>query len=140
MNNLNFNNKAWGSPNAAEMLNRNTLQPPPLMSQNTGLGNLGRNIVPPFQQPQQVFQNTMGLQQQNIAGLGRGLGLANSAMNTTLNPQIGTNPLFQQVAYPNTRNLSANVNTGLNPAAFKSTVQQTVQNSGTGAKQRVFTG
>nr|CAH7723592.1 unnamed protein product [Callosobruchus chinensis] len=141
MNNLGFNNKAWGSPAPTDMLNRNTLQPPPLMSQNTGLGNLGRNIVPPFQQPQQVFQNAMGLQQQNIAGLGRGLTLANSAVNTSLNQPIGSNPLFQQVAYPNTRNLTAgSVSPGLNPAAFKATVQQTVQNAGAGSKQRVFTG
>nr|CAI5835221.1 unnamed protein product [Callosobruchus analis] len=139
MNNLGFNNKAWGSP-APDMLNRNTLQPPPLMSQNTGIGNLGRNMVPPFQQPQQVFQNTMGLQQQNIAGLGRGLGLANNTINTSLNQQIGSNTLFQQVTYPNTRNLTTGGSPGLNPAAFKTNVPQTVQNTGAGAKQRVFTG
>ncbi|VEN50448.1 unnamed protein product [Callosobruchus maculatus] len=141
MNNLGFNNKAWGSPAPTDMLNRNTLQPPPLMSQNTGIGNLGRNMVPPFQQPQQVFQNAIGLQQQNIAGLDRGLTLANSTMNTPLNQQIGSNALFQQVTYPNTRNLgTGGVSPGLNPAAFKANVQQTVQNTGAGAKQRVFTG
>ncbi|XP_056647234.1 cell division cycle and apoptosis regulator protein 1-like [Diorhabda sublineata] len=126
-NNMAFNNKAWGrSNNSSNLMNQNTLQPQ-LMNQ-AGLGNMVQ-----FPGNQQVFQNAMGLQQQNI-----GLGLqqmANSAINAaaSLNSQIANNPIFQQVTYPNAR--------GLNPTAFQTNVpiQNNQNNSGSG-KQRVFTG
>lgn len=80
----------------------------------------------PFQPPQQqqVFQNSLGLQQQNLVGLQQ---MANS-MNNSLNPQIASNHIFQQVAYPNTR---------VNAQAFQTGNQN---NSGSGTKQKVLTG
>lgn len=105
-------------------MNQNSLQ-----SQMMNQGGLGNMVQ--FPGNQQVFQNAMGLQQQNI-----GLGLqqmANSAISASLNSQIANNPIFQQVTYPNAR--------GLNPTAFQTNVpiQNNQNNSGSG-KQRVFTG
>ncbi|KAG5877922.1 hypothetical protein JTB14_020960 [Gonioctena quinquepunctata] len=131
-NNIGFNNKAWGRANASpNMLNQGSLQPQ-LMNQGA-LGNMSTGMVQ-FPSNQQVFQNAMGLQQQN---LGMGLQqIANNAMNAaaSLNPQIANNPIFQQVTYPNTR--------GLNPTAFQTNLPLTnsQNNSGSGSKQRVFTG
>lgn len=93
------------------------------------VGNIGSGMVQ-FQPPQQqqVFQNPMGLQQQNLVGLQQ---MANN-MTNTLNPQIASNPIFQQVAYPNTR---------VNTQAFQTNLTAGVQsNSGSGTKQKVFTG
>lgn len=87
-------------------------------------------MVPPFQSPQQqqVFQNTMGLQQQNLVGLQQ---MANN-MSSTLNSQLASNHLFQQVSYPNTR---------VNTQAFQTNLSTNVQNNpGSGTKQKVFTG
>lgn len=76
----------------------------------------------PFQPPQQqqVFQSTLGLQQQNLVGL--------QQMASSMNPQIGSNHIFQQVTYPNTR---------VNTQAFQTGNQN---NSGSGSKQKVLTG
>ncbi|XP_023018304.1 cell division cycle and apoptosis regulator protein 1 [Leptinotarsa decemlineata] len=131
-NNIGFNNKAWGRTNSSpNMMNQGSIQPQ-LMNQGP-LGNMGTGMVQ-FPSNQQVFQNAMGLQQQNL-----GLGLqqmANNAMNAaaSLNPQIANNPIFQQVSYPNTR--------GLNPTAFQTNLSlpNSQSNSGSGPKQRVFTG
>lgn len=81
-----------------------------------------------FQPPQQtqVFQNSLGLQQQNMVDLQQ---MANN-MNNTLNQQIATNPVFQQVTYPNTR---------VNTQAFQTNLNTNVQNN-FGVKQKVFTG
>lgn len=84
----------------------------------------------PFQSPQQqqVFQNTMGLQQQSLVGLQQ---MANN-MSSTLNSQLASNHLFQQVSYPNPR---------VNTQAFQTNMNTTVQNSaGSGTKQKVLTG
>lgn len=103
------------------------------------LNNMNSGMVP-FQQQhqQQVFQNAMGMQQQNL-----GLGLqqmANTsvAMGAGIGTQIASNQLFQQVGtvtYPNTRTL--------NPTAFQAqnvSAVPPVQNATTSTKQRVFTG
>lgn len=84
----------------------------------------------PFQstQQQQVFQSSIGLQQQNLVGLQQ---MANN-MSNTLNCQLASNHLFQQVSYPNTR---------VNTQAFQTNINASVHdNTGTGAKQKVFTG
>lgn len=83
----------------------------------------------PFQSgQQQVFQNPLSIQQQSLVGLQQ---MANS-MSNSLNPQLASNPIFQQVAYPNTR---------VNTQAFQTNLNSNVQNnSGTGTKQKVFTG
>ncbi|CAH0558664.1 unnamed protein product [Brassicogethes aeneus] len=103
---------------------------------NQGLGNINTTGMIQFQQqqPQQCFQNSIGLGQQNISlGLQQ---IANNAINTAnLNSQIASNPLFQvpTVSYPNPR--------GLNPTAFQTQSISSVplaQISGT--KQRFFTG
>lgn len=105
----------------------------PLNTRNITLGpavgSIGSGMVQ-FQPPQQqqVFQNPIGLQQPNLVGLQQ---MANN-MNSTLNPQIASNPLFQQVAYPNTR---------VNTQAFQTNLNASVQNnSGSGTKQKVLTG
>lgn len=93
------------------------------------VGNINSGMVP-FQasQQQQVFQNPIGLQQQSLVGLQQ---MANS-MNNTLNPQLASNHIFQQVTYPNTR---------VNTQAFQTNMNSAVQNnSGSGTKQKVFTG
>lgn len=83
-----------------------------------------------FQSPQQqqVFQNTIGLQQQNLVGLQQ---MANN-MSSNLNSQLASNHIFQQVTYPNTR---------VNTHAFQTNMNAGVQNNlGSGTKQKVFTG
>lgn len=101
------------------------------------MSNAGAMV--PFQQQhqQQVFQNAMGLQQQNLSlGLQQ---MANSsvAMGATLGSQITSNQIFQQVgavSYPNPR--------AINPAFQGQGVgnQQVQNNTAAGTKQRVFTG
>ncbi|KAJ3646146.1 hypothetical protein Zmor_023748, partial [Zophobas morio] len=137
-----FNNKnpPWGrTNNSPNIVN----QPNPLQQQimnQSALNNMNTSGMVQFQQQhqQQVFQNAMGLQQQNI-----GLGLqqmANNAMGAAgLGSQLASNQIFQQVGavtYPNPR--------GLNPTAFQtqniSAVPPVQNNSNVGTKQRVFTG
>ncbi|CAH1283996.1 unnamed protein product [Diabrotica balteata] len=121
-NNIGYNNKAWGrsNQNSANLMNQNQLQ-----SQPTGLGNMV-----PFPGNQPLFQNAMGVQQQN---LGLGLQQIHNAITAAapLGSQVANNPIFQQVSYPNR---------GLNPKAFQSNMSlQNNQNNGSG-RQRVFTG
>uniref|UniRef100_A0A6P7GZB4 Cell division cycle and apoptosis regulator protein 1-like isoform X1 n=1 Tax=Diabrotica virgifera virgifera TaxID=50390 RepID=A0A6P7GZB4_DIAVI len=122
-NNMGYNNKAWGrTNNSSNLMNQNQLQ----SQQPGGLGNMV-----PFPGNQQIFQNPLGLQQQN---LGLGLQQINNAMTAAaaLSSQVASNPIFQQVSYPNSR--------GLNPKAFQSNLPlQNSQNNGSG-RQRVFTG
>ncbi|CAH1186773.1 unnamed protein product [Phyllotreta striolata] len=122
-NNVGYNNKAWGRPNnSSNMINQGSMQPS-LMNQN----NLSNMVQ--FPSNQQVFQN-MGLQQQNL-----GIGLqqmASNAMNAAAVSQIANNPIFQQVTYPNTRNL--------NPTAFQTSMPISSNQTTTSGKQRVFTG
>ncbi|EEZ98940.2 cell division cycle and apoptosis regulator protein 1 [Tribolium castaneum] len=136
-----FNNKnpPWGrANNSPNIVN----QPSPLQQQimnQSALNNMNTSGMVQFQQQhqQQVFQNAMGLQQQNL-----GLGLqqmANNAMGAGLGSQLASNQIFQQVGavtYPNPR--------GLNPTAFQtqniSAVPPVQNNSNVGTKQRVFTG
>lgn len=132
-----FNNKnnPWGRSNTSpNMVNQGSLQPQ-LMNQGA-LGNIGTSGMVQFQQQhqQQVFQNAMGLQQQNL-----GLGLQQMANAASLNSQIASNSIFQQVGavtYPNPR--------GLNPTAFQTqnitAVPPVQNNTNSGTKQRVFTG
>lgn len=126
-----------GNTNPNMVNNANSLQQQ-ILNQGA-LNNMGNAGMVPFQQQhqQQVFQNAMGLQQQNLSlGLQQ---MANSqvAMGTTLGQQIASNQLFQQVgavSYPNPR--------GLNPAFQGQALsgQQMANNSSAGTKQRVFTG
>lgn len=90
-------------------------------------GNIRSGIVQ-FQstQQQQVFQNPIGLQQQNLVGLQQ---MANN-MNNSLNPQLTSNTLFQQVAYPR-----------VNTQAFQTNITGNMQNnSNSTTKQKVITG
>lgn len=134
-------NTPWGRSNTSPNLVSQTNQLQPQIMNQGGLTNINTSGMVPFQQQhqQQVFQNAMGLQQQNI-----GLGLqqmANSAMGAaSLSSQIASNQIFQQVgaavSYPTPR--------GLNPTAFQTqniTAVPPVQNNANpGTKQRVFTG
>lgn len=98
--------------------------------------NQGVSGMVQYQQSQQVFQASMGLQQQNM-----GMGLQQiGSPSVSMNPGLNPNQLFSQVGavtYPNPR--------ALNPTAFQTpnlTSVAPVQNSNQNAstKQRVFTG
>lgn len=114
------------------MLNQNSIQPQLMNQAASALGHMGTGMVQFQQQQHQVFQNNM---QQNLQNLGLQQ-MANNALSAaTLNSQIASNPIFQQVTYPNTR--------GLNPTAFQSNLTQVAavpNNSAPGVKQRVLTG
>ncbi|KAK5650094.1 hypothetical protein RI129_001123 [Pyrocoelia pectoralis] len=134
-------NSVWGRtavPNASNSLvNQSNALQQQILNQST-LGNMNTTGMVQFQQQHQhqVFQNAMGMQQQNLS-----LGLQqipnpSVAMSAGLGTQIASNQLFQQVGavtYPNPR--------ALNPTAFQTQAVATVQTAGnTSTKQRVFTG
>lgn len=103
------------------------------------LNNMNSGMVP-FQQQhqQQVFQNPMGMQQQNLGLSLQQMANSSVAMGAGISSQIASNQLFQQVGavtYPNPR--------ALNPNAFQTqnvSAVPPVQNTNTSTKQRVFTG
>lgn len=103
------------------------------------LNNMNSGMVP-FQQQhqQQVFQNPMGMQQQNLGLSLQQMANNSVAMGASISSQIASNQLFQQVGavtYPNPR--------ALNPNAFQTqnvSAVPPVQNTNTSTKQRVFTG
>lgn len=109
----------------------------PLQQQMLNQGAMGSAGMVQYQQGQ-VFQNPMGLQQQNI-GMGlQQLGSPSVGINPNMGQQINPNQLFPQVSavtYPNPR--------ALNQAAFQTNLTsvnpvQNQQNNST--KQRVFMG
>lgn len=104
------------------------------------LNNINSAGMVPFQQQhqQQVFQNPMGMQQQNLGLSLQQMANTSVAMGAGITSQLTSNQLFQQVGavtYPNPR--------ALNPAAFQTqnvSAVPPVQNTNTSTKQRVFTG
>lgn len=126
-----------GNSNANLVNTTNSLQQQIL--NQSALNNINNSTMVPFQQQhqQQVFQNAMGLQQQNLS-LGLQQMANSSVMGASLGSQLGPNQLFQQVGavtYPSPRALNPTFqqqNIGAVPP-----VQNTNANS---TKQRVFTG
>lgn len=135
----NAKNTPWGRTSVGNPSANLVNQTNPLQQQlinQSALGTLNTTGMVQFQQQhQQVFQNAMGMQQQNL-----GIGIQPMANPTVtvsasgLGTQIPSNQIFQQVTYPNPR--------ALNPTAFQTqTVPGVQQNTGnTSTKQRVFTG
>ncbi|KAK4883304.1 hypothetical protein RN001_006623 [Aquatica leii] len=134
-------NSAWSrtavSSASNNLVNQNNALQQQILSQST-LGNMGTTGMVQFQQQhqQQVFQNAIGLQQQNLSLGLQQIGNPSVAMSAGLGTQLASNQLFQQVGtvtYPNPR--------ALNPTAFQTQPVTTVQATGNAStKQRVFTG
>lgn len=137
-------NPAWGrtavSNASNSLVSQNNALQQQLLNQST-LGNMNTTGMVQFQQQHQhqVFQNAMGMPQQNLSlGLQQisNPSVAMGGMNAGLGTQITSNQLFQQVGavtYPNPR--------ALNPTAFQTQGVTSVQPAtNTSAKQRVFTG
>lgn len=126
----NGKNPAWGRINNPQ--NNQGINVPQMMNQ---MGTMNNTTVLQFQQQHpQVFQNALGIQQQNL-----GLGLQQMTNNALGASQLASNQIFQQVSsvsYPNPR--------ALNTAAFQT--QQNlpsmsqISGNNTNTKQRVFTG
>lgn len=140
----NAKNTPWGRNPTTNLVNQtNPLQQQLINQSAAALGQLNTTGMVQFQQQhqQQVFQNAMGMQQQNL-GLGlQPMGNPVSAAASLAGTQLGpSNQIFQQVtavSYPNPR--------ALNPTAFQTQTvpQQQQANTGggnTSTKQRVFTG
>lgn len=125
-------NPAWGrNNNPQNMVSQNNqgLNVPQMMNQ---MGNMNNTAVLQFQQQHpQVFQNALGIQQQNL-----GIGLQQMANNALGASQLASNQIFQQVSYPNPR--------ALNTAAFQTSQNlpplSQLSSNNTNTKQRVFTG
>lgn len=141
----NAKNAPWGRNSVGNTTAGLVNQGNPIQQQllnQSALGNLNTTGMVQFQQQhQQVFQNAMGMQQQNL-GLGiQPMASTTVAMGTSgLSTQIASNQLFQQVGavtYPNPRALNPNAFQTQNVSAVPP-VQNTGNNAGT--KQRVYTG
>lgn len=136
----NAKNTPWGRTSvgnpSANLVNQTNPLQQQLLNQGA-LGTLNTSGMVQFQQQhQQVFQNAMGMQQQNL-GIGlQPMGNPAVAVSASgLGTQIPSNQIFQQVTYPNPR--------ALNPTAFQTQGVNTIQQqntSNTSTKQRVFTG
>lgn len=134
----NNKNPSWARGSVGNSSSGMVGQGNPLQQQMLNQGAMGATGMVQYQQPQQVFQTPMGLQQQNMGMSLQQLASPSVSMNPAMSQQLNPNQLFSQVGavtYPNPR---------LNQAAFSTPNLQSVgpvqnaQNNST--KQRVFTG